>query len=61
VPVYNEEKTLDEIIRRVQAVDLEKEIICVDDASRDASWSILERLSTHAFEHPDLQARGESG
>ena len=44
MPVYNEAKTLDAIIRRVQAVDLEKEIIAVDDCSRDGSGEILKRL-----------------
>ncbi len=63
VPVYNEQRTLDEIIRRVQAVDLEKEIICVDDASKDDSWAILERLArTHAniriFKHDVNQGKG---
>lgn len=45
MPVYNEEKTLEEIIRRVQAVDLEKEIIAVDDCSKDSSREILGRLA----------------
>jgi glycosyltransferase involved in cell wall biosynthesis len=45
MPVYNEEKTLEEIVRRVQAVDLEKEIIAVNDCSRDGSREILDRLA----------------
>lgn len=42
VPVYNEEKTLREIIRRLKQVPLDKEIIIVDDGSTDASRGILE-------------------
>jgi glycosyltransferase involved in cell wall biosynthesis len=44
VPVYNEEQTLEEIVRRVCAVPLAKEIILVDDGSRDRSQEILTRL-----------------
>ncbi|MDO8670731.1 MAG: glycosyltransferase family 2 protein [Dehalococcoidia bacterium] len=41
MPVYNEEDTLAAIIDRVQAVDLEIELICVDDFSTDGSREIL--------------------
>lgn len=41
VPVYNEKNTLRQIIDRVQAVDLEKEIIIVDDCSSDGTRDIL--------------------
>jgi glycosyltransferase involved in cell wall biosynthesis len=44
VPVYNEERTLEEIVRRVRAVPLAKEIIFVDDGSKDQSREILTRL-----------------
>jgi len=44
VPVYNEERTLEEIVRRVCAVPMPKEIILVDDGSRDRSREILARL-----------------
>ena len=44
VPVYNEERTLEEIVRRVCAVPLPKEIIFVDDGSQDRSRDILNRL-----------------
>ncbi|MGE5641828.1 MAG: glycosyltransferase family 2 protein, partial [Byssovorax cruenta] len=44
VPVYNEERTLEEIARRVCAVPIAKEIIFVDDGSKDRSREILTRL-----------------
>jgi glycosyltransferase involved in cell wall biosynthesis len=44
VPVYNEERTLEEVVRRVCAVQMAKEIILVDDGSKDRSREILDRL-----------------
>ena len=44
VPVYNEERTLEEVVRRVCAVPLPKEIILVDDGSKDGSREILTKL-----------------
>ena len=44
VPVYNEERTLEEVVRRVCAFPIAKEIILVDDGSKDGSREILERL-----------------
>jgi glycosyltransferase involved in cell wall biosynthesis len=44
VPVYNEERTLEELIHRVCAVPMAKEIILVDDGSKDRSREILARL-----------------
>jgi glycosyltransferase involved in cell wall biosynthesis len=47
IPVYNEEKTLPQIVRRVLAVDMgmEKQLILVDDASRDGSADVVRRLA----------------
>ncbi|MBI4709145.1 MAG: glycosyltransferase family 2 protein [Candidatus Portnoybacteria bacterium] len=48
IPIYNEEDTIKEIIRRVEASPLEsieKEIILVDDYSQDASRDVLRNLS----------------
>jgi glycosyltransferase involved in cell wall biosynthesis len=44
VPVYNEERTLEEVVRRVCAIPMAKEIILVDDGSKDRSREILTRL-----------------
>ena len=44
VPVYNEERTLGEVVRRVCAFPMAKEIILVDDGSQDQSREILRHL-----------------
>ncbi len=44
IPVFDEERTLEALIERVRAVPLDKEIVCVNDASRDGSAAILDRL-----------------
>ncbi|MFT7667531.1 MAG: glycosyltransferase involved in cell wall biosynthesis [Planctomycetota bacterium] len=51
MPVYNEERTLEEIVAAVLATPYEKELILVNDASRDRSREIMERL---ASEHPEI-------
>lgn len=44
IPVYNERNTVLEVLRRVRAVDLPKEIIVVDDCSTDGTQDILRGL-----------------
>src|SRR3954471_2765638 len=44
IPVYNEEKTVAELVERVAAVPVVSEIVVVNDASRDGSARILEQL-----------------
>lgn len=49
IPVYNEAATIERIIEQVQAVDIDKEIIVVDDASTDGTQDKLTALaSKHA-------------
>ena len=45
IPVYNEVGTIKEIVRRVQAVALEKEIVIVDDYSTDGTREHLREIS----------------
>ncbi len=44
IPVFNEQSTIEEMINRVQALDLEKEIIVVDDCSTDGTRVVLGRM-----------------
>jgi glycosyltransferase involved in cell wall biosynthesis len=47
VPAYNEQRTIRAIVSRVQAVNLgaiEKEIVIVDDGSRDGTREIIEAM-----------------
>jgi glycosyltransferase involved in cell wall biosynthesis len=47
IPAYNEEKTILQIIDKVKSQDvfnLNKEIIVIDDGSRDSTYSILKKI-----------------
>jgi glycosyltransferase involved in cell wall biosynthesis len=45
IPVYNEKDTIFEILRRVLATDIRKEIVVVDDCSKDGTREILQKLA----------------
>jgi glycosyltransferase involved in cell wall biosynthesis len=51
IPVYNERNTIHEILRQVRAVPINKQIILVDDCSRDGTREILEQMR---HDEPDL-------
>jgi glycosyltransferase involved in cell wall biosynthesis len=53
IPVYNEERTLQEVVRRVRSIELPKEIILVDDGSEDRSREILTQLQQQSERAPD--------
>lgn len=51
VPVYNEKDTIEEIVRRIRAVPIPKEIIIVDDGSTDGTQEVLAALR----DQPDVR------
>jgi len=52
IPVFNEERTLATLVARVLATPFEKELVIVDDCSRDGSARILAEL---AARHPEIK------
>jgi glycosyltransferase involved in cell wall biosynthesis len=50
MPVYNERGTLPEILQRVQAITISKEIVVVDDCSTDGTREYLRRLESELAE-----------
>jgi len=45
IPVFNEEKTIEEIVNKVNNLPIEKEIIVVNDCSKDRTTAILSSIS----------------
>jgi glycosyltransferase involved in cell wall biosynthesis len=62
MPVYNEERTLRKVVEAVQEVPIDKEIILVDDGSRDDSAKIMDGLAdgdrVRAFHHARNMGKG---
>ncbi len=62
MPVFNEAKTVREIVRRVQDVAIDKEILIVDDGSTDGTRDILRELDgkngIRVFLQPVNQGKG---
>jgi glycosyltransferase involved in cell wall biosynthesis len=52
IPVYNEERWIREVVRRVLEVPIPKELVIVDDCSTDNSRTILRQLET---EHSNIR------
>jgi glycosyltransferase involved in cell wall biosynthesis len=45
IPAYNEAATIGEVLERIDALDLESQIVVVDDGSTDATASIVEAFA----------------
>lgn len=61
IPVYNEERWIREVVRRVQAVAIPKEIVIVEDCSTDKTRDILKQLESdevRVFYQPYNQGKG---
>ena len=61
IPVYNEERWIREVVRRVQAVEIPKELVIVDDCSKDGTRAILRELegdNVRVFYQPHNQGKG---
>ncbi len=54
IPVYNERPTIEELLHQVQAVDIEKEIIIVDDGSTDGTRDFLRELAKSGEHKPGV-------
>ncbi|MGE3315870.1 MAG: glycosyltransferase family 2 protein, partial [Planctomycetaceae bacterium] len=52
IPVYNEERTLRDLVERVVAVPIRKQIILVDDCSKDGTRNILKEYERAATDDP---------
>lgn len=63
VPVFNEERTVVELLRRVLARPEVREVVAVDDGSTDGTWRELEKLAKmdsrlRLMRHPRNRGKG---
>ncbi len=63
MPIYNEEKTLEQIVAAVQKTPYEKELVLVDDCSTDRTPEIIAELgrkwgNIRAFRHETNKGKG---
>ncbi len=63
IPVYNEERWIREVVRRVRAVPIPKEIVIVEDCSTDGTRAVLKEMEAEGadlrvFYQPHNQGKG---
>ena len=51
VPCYNEKATIEEIISKINSIDIDKEIIIIDDLSTDGSREIIKNKIENNYEN----------
>jgi dolichol-phosphate mannosyltransferase len=63
IPVYNEEESARELLERVLAVPVDKELVVVDDCSTDRTWEVLNSIDdprVRVFRHEVNQGKGSA-
>jgi dolichol-phosphate mannosyltransferase len=61
IPVYNEIRTIEQLLKKVNEVEIKKEIIIIDDGSRDGTREFLRNINeenTNIFFHKKNQGKG---
>lgn len=53
MPIYNERDTIRTVIDRVKAVPIRKELVLVEDCSKDGTRDILKQIEAEAKANPD--------
>jgi len=53
IPIFNEQKTVENLISQVKAVPIRKELVLVDDGSTDGTRDILKRLEEQSQSEQD--------
>jgi glycosyltransferase involved in cell wall biosynthesis len=59
IPVFNEERTIEQVVRTVAAVPIETDIVAVDDASVDRTPEILRALESEGLVRVFRQTRNQ--
>ncbi|MEM7826236.1 MAG: glycosyltransferase family 2 protein [Candidatus Aenigmatarchaeota archaeon] len=58
VPAYNEEKTIEEVVRRLKKVGLK--VIVIDDCSKDRTFELAKKTGAIVLKHEVNKGKGEA-